>query len=126
MSRSLIWDPERISSVLGCAPTFEDNSSYIFRFTTLGGEAQLTVLPYNGEVSLRIGEPPRDWLSWRLDCAEIRFNDEVDEEGGTSLVFIPKHSELPSSHWMIIYRENGDIQIDTFFRANGQRQVTRA
>ena len=104
----LVWDPEEVATMFRTKAVMEDNSSYRFAFNTRGGIATLIVFPYNGEVSLSVGEAGREWAVWRLYCTSVTYNDELPEEGGPSLALNPTNTMPPSHSVVIGQREDGD------------------
>ena len=118
------WDLKAVSDFLACDPVFEANSSYRFSFAMVGGPATLTVFPYSGEVELSIGEIHAPWAIWRLHCAAINHNDEIPEEGGAALAFVPAHAR-DNSHWVVLSHGASGIEIFTVFRHPTIENLTR-
>ena len=115
----LSWDPEAVAAFLGVPAVFRDNSTYLFEFHTSGGSATLEVLPYLGEVRLAIRNGQTTWATWILDCAAIRFIDEIPEEGGPGLAFEPlRPAGTKLTHWVCLGRGKDGIEVDTIFQGD--------
>jgi hypothetical protein len=113
----LKWDTEEVGQFLGVTASFNDNSSYTFCFPMFGGAATLEVFPDNGEVEFAVRVNGSDaCATWRMDCREIKYNDELPEEGGPCLVFYPASvvGKRPT-HWVVLGRTSSELEVLTVF-----------